>query len=287
MQTEEVWRIFAEKKDEYLREMSSDNHPIGILLGGQGAVGKGRLNLWAERLYPENVFLAINGDNYRVWHPDFDRLRKNIWNYSKETQIFSNIFTEGLIEDATTNRYSLVVEGTMRSAEVPIQTAAMLRSHGYETAAFVIAACKEFSLLNAFVRYYKEVQSKGFGRMIDIESHNKAVEGLPKSVDRLYMEKSVDRICLFDCFAKNMIADYQLLDGKWSNETLPSTIVLDTREKQLNDKESIEMLLNEASIALTSVKDETIKELMQKAYDELLTKYQSRQKTSHNPQVVY
>ena len=287
MQTEEVWRIFAEKKDEYLREMSSDNHPIGILLGGQGAVGKGRLNLWAERLYPENVFLAINGDNYRVWHPDFDRLRKNIWNYSKETQIFSNIFTEGLIEDATTNRYSLVVEGTMRSAEVPIQTAAMLRSHGYETAAFVIAACKEFSLLNAFVRYYKEVQSKGFGRMIDIDSHNKAVEGLPKSVDRLYMEKSVDRICLFDCFAKNMIADYQLLDGKWSNETLPSTIVLDTREKQLNDKESIEMLLNEASIALTSVKDETIKELMQKAYDELLTKYQSRQKTSHNPQVVY
>ena len=269
MQTEEVWRIFAEKKEEYLREMSSDNHPIGILLGGQGAVGKGRLNLWAERLYPENVFLAINGDNYRVWHPDFDRLRKNIWNYSKETQIFSNIFTEGLIEEATTNCYSLVVEGTMRSPEVPLQTAKKLRSHGYETAAFVIAACKEFSLLNAFVRYYKEVQSKGFGRMIDIESHNKAAEGLPRSVDRLYMEKSVDRICLFDCFAKNMIADYQLSNGKWSCETLPSAIILAAREQQLRDKESIEMLLNEASIALNHIEDEKIKQLMQKAYDEL------------------
>lgn len=277
MLTEDVWRIFTEKKEEYLREISSDKFPIGILLGGQGAVGKGQLNLWAERLYPENVFLAINGDNYRVWHPDFDKLRKNIWNYSKETQIFSNIFTEGLIEDATTNCYSLVVEGTMRSPEVPLQTAKKLRSNGYETAAFVIAACKEFSLLNAFVRYYKEVQSKGFGRMIDIESHNKAAEGLPQSVDRLFMEKSVDRICLFDCFAKSMIADYQLSDGKWSSEALPSSIIIATRKKQMNDQEGIETLLNEASIALSNTQDKIITELMRKAYDELSAKYQSRQ----------
>lgn len=277
MLTEDVWRIFTEKKEEYLREISSDKFPIGILLGGQGAVGKGQLNLWAERLYPENVFLAINGDNYRVWHPDFDKLRKNIWNYSKETQIFSNVFTERLIEESIINRFSLVVEGIMRSPEVPLQTAKKLRSNGYETAAFVIAACKEFSLLNAFVRYYKEVQSKGFGRMIDIESHNKAAEGLPQSVDRLFMEKSVDRICLFDCFAKSMIADYQLSDGKWSSEALPSSIIIATRKKQMNDQEGIETLLNEASIALSNTQDKIITELMRKAYDELSAKYQSRQ----------
>lgn len=277
MLTEDVWRIFTEKKEEYLREISSDKFPIGILLGGQGAVGKGQLNLWAERLYPENVFLAINGDIYRVWHPDFDKLRKNIWNYSKETQIFSNVFTERLIEESIINRFSLVVEGTMRSPEVPLQTAKKLRSNGYETAAFVIAACKEFSLLNAFIRYYKEVQSKGFGRMIDIESHNKAAEGLPQSVDRLFMEKSVDRICLFDCFAKSMIADYQLSDGKWSSEALPSSIIIATRKKQMNDQEGIETLLNEASIALSNTQDKIITELMRKAYDELSAKYQSRQ----------
>lgn len=277
MLTEDVWRIFTEKKEEYLREISSDKFPIGILLGGQGAVGKGQLNLWAERLYPENVFLAINGDIYRVWHPDFDKLRKNIWNYSKETQIFSNVFTERLIEESIINRFSLVVEGTMRSPEVPLQTAKKLRSNGYETAAFVIAACKEFSLLNAFVRYYKEVQSKGFGRMIDIESHNKAAEGLPKSLDRLFMEKSVDRICLFDCFAKSMIADYQLSDGKWSSKTLPSSIIIATRKKQMDDQEGIETLLNEASIALSNTQDKIITELMRKAYDGLSAKYQSRQ----------
>lgn len=69
MQTTEVLSIFEEKKEEYFREISPDSHPCGILLGGQGAVGKGQLNLWAERLYPDRQFFAINEDNYRNWHP--------------------------------------------------------------------------------------------------------------------------------------------------------------------------------------------------------------------------
>ena len=66
MQTDEVWKIFAEKKEEYLREVFSDEHPTGILLGGQGAVGKGRLNLWAERLYPENAVMNIDDEKIKA-----------------------------------------------------------------------------------------------------------------------------------------------------------------------------------------------------------------------------
>lgn len=272
MQIDEVLKIFHEKKEEYLREITFDKHPFGILLGGQGAVGKGQLNLWAERLYPENTFLAINGDNYRIWHPNFNELRKDVWNYSKETQVFSNVFTEELIQEAISHRFSFVVEGTMRTANIPLKTAEKLRSYGFQTAAFAIAACKEFSLLNAFVRYFKEVQTKGFGRMIDIESHNSAVEGLPKSLDILYTEKSVDRICLFDCFANNLIADYQLSNGDWNCQTLPSVIVLTAREKQLHDTEAVENLLEESRKVLEQLKDEGITELMQSAYDDLFSK---------------
>ena len=270
MQINEVLDIFEKKKEEYFREISSDNHPCGILLGGQGAVGKGQLNLWAERLYPDRRFFAINGDNYRIWHPKFKELRNDLWNYSKETQIFSNIFTEGLINESMIHRFSFVVEGTMRSVSVPLQTAARLRTSGYETAAFAIAACKEFSLLNAFVRYFKEVQSKGFGRMIEIDSHNAAVEGLPKSLDKIYAEKAVDRICLFDCFAKNMIADYQLFNGDWNYDTLPSTVIMEARERQQEDKEAIETLLEESDKTLGQLDNERVKTLMKKAYDDLV-----------------
>jgi len=272
MPTNEVLSIFEAKKEEYFREIFPDIHPCGILLGGQGAVGKGQLNLWAERLYPERQFLAINGDNYRAWHPKFDTLCKDLWNYSKETQIFSNVFTEGLIDESVMHRYSFVVEGTMRSASVPLHTAAKLRSNGYETAAFVIAACKEFSLLNAFVRYFKEVQSKGFGRMIEIDSHNAAAEGLLESVDKLYAEKSADRICLFDCFAKNMIADYRLSEGEWSCTTRPSFVIMEARQQQLEDKEAIEELLEVSENIFSRLDNESVKSLMRKAYDDLVNK---------------
>lgn len=270
MLIKEVINIFEEKKHDYLRKLTPDENPIGILLGGQGAVGKGQLNHWARSLYPQRQFLIINGDIYRNRHPNFKELQKDVWNYSEETQVFSNVFTEGLIQEAINHRFSFVVEGTMRSATVPLQTAEKLRSNGYQTAAFAIAVCKEFSLLNAFIRYFMEVQAKGFGRMIDIESHNKAVEGLPKSLDILYMEKSVDRICLFDCFAKNMVADYQLFEGEWSCQTLPSTIVLDTRERQLFDKKAIEDLLEESEKVLKQSNEDLIKGRMTTAYKNLL-----------------
>ena len=267
MRIEEVIGIFEEKKHDYLRNQTPDEQPIGILLGGQGAVGKGQLNRWAKMLYPSKQFLIVNGDIYRNRHPNFKELRKDIWNYSKETQIFSNVFTERLIAEAIGQNFSVVVEGTMRSSSVPMQTAGKFRSSGYQTAAFAIAACKEFSLLNAFVRYFKEVQAKGFGRMIDIESHNAAVEGLPQSLDRLYYEKSVERICLFDCFAKTLVMDYVLAEGEWSSSVLPSEVIMATRAKQMQDHEAIETLLDVSADILKNLEEGLIKERMTAAYD--------------------
>ena len=72
MQKDEVFGLFEKKKYDYLRKVVSDTHPVGILLGGQGAVGKGQLNHWAENLFPEKSFLFINGDLYRNRHPNFN-----------------------------------------------------------------------------------------------------------------------------------------------------------------------------------------------------------------------
>ena len=65
MQRSEVLSLFEEKKTEFFRDVTSDVAPVGILLGGQAAVGKGQLNLWAEKFFKEKSFLSINGDNYR------------------------------------------------------------------------------------------------------------------------------------------------------------------------------------------------------------------------------
>lgn len=267
MDRKEVLQIFEDKKSEFLVDIPSDKNPICILLGGQGAVGKGQLNLRAEKMYSEKKFLPINGDNYRLWHPDFEVLSHDIFNYAKETQIFSNVFTEGLIEESIKKRYSFIVEGTMRSSVVPMKTAALLRKNSYKTAAFVIAAPKEFSFLNAFLRYLKEVSKKGFGRMIEIESHNAAVDGLPISLDNLYLNNIVDRICIFDCFANNLVIDYNFVDGKWDCLELPSKIITESREKQLQDGMMVDALLKEGEEALRKLKDSVFKQKFQYAFD--------------------
>lgn len=265
----DVCSIFEAVKEEFLMGIPTDAIPVGVLLGGQGAVGKGQLNLWAEKIYDTHQFLAINGDNYRMWHPEFDALRKDIWTFSENTQQFSSVFTEGLIKEAFQRRLSFVVEGTMRSPETPIKTATAMRNHGYKSAAFAIAAPKEISLMNIFNRYFREVQNKGFGRMVDIASHNAAVDGLPESLDRLFHEKIVDRICVFDCFARTMVADYHLVDGGWNSKVLPSVVVLQTRERQLSETQLTDAILESAKRTIQGLTDERVKTFATEAYRQL------------------
>ena len=107
--------------------------------------------------------------------------------------------------------------------------------------------------------------------MIEIDSHNAAVEGLPKSLDTLYFEKSVDRICIFDCFAKNLVMDYRLIKGEWDYHDLPSDIVMVTRKEQKKDKETIKGLLEESEKILNNLEDSRIKTQMLEAYKRLST----------------
>ena len=50
--------------------------------------------------------------------------------------------TEALISRLSDQGYNLVIEGTGRTTDVPIQTATMLQAKGYETKIYVMAVPK-------------------------------------------------------------------------------------------------------------------------------------------------
>lgn len=123
MLREEVQKLFETEKVRILEDLKVQRSelPIAILLGGQPAAGKSSLTEAAKANHPGKNFLVINGDNYREFHPNHYKLIKsNIANYSKETQIFSNVFTEGFINEAIRNKYNVIIEGTMRNPETPL-----------------------------------------------------------------------------------------------------------------------------------------------------------------------
>lgn len=281
MTKEEVRQIFELSKENYLSNIQPSDSPTVFLFGGQGAVGKGSLILKVKENNPSKKHIfSINGDNYRVEHPQHKELASNPETYSEKTQIFSSVFTEGFIEESMAHRLDVCVEGTMRNPDTPFKTAAKYKENGYRAEAYVIAAPKEFSSLNLYTRYANEVVKGKTARLADKRSHDLAVDGLPVSLDYLYNEKILDAIHIYNCFSKREIAAYHLENGKWDNAMLPSLVVSQTREEQKTDIETICDLI-ERSRQIDRIKlSEAIIEEVKKARKDLLSLLAKDQKPS-------
>jgi hypothetical protein len=233
----EIAKIFEKKKGELLCNCKPSPHPVAILLGGQPASGKSRLTTVAEKAHENHSFLKVNGDEYRIYHPEHDLLIKDVSAYSEKTQPFSNVFTEKLIEEAIENKLNIIVEGTMRNPAVPQKTAAMFRDAGFRVEAYVIAAPSLFTETGIYIRYLRELQLQGFGRLSDIDSHNRAVTGLLQSVDSLYRHRSIDKLSIHTHMAGEKVKDFVLKERGWNCYLSPSEFIRESRNKQLNNKE--------------------------------------------------
>ena len=157
MEAYSIEAIFEREKTDLLLGLSPQESPIAFILGGQPASGKSGLARAILRQFPDKDFLFVNGDIYREFHPKAKELIKYPDSYSAETQLFSNFFTEALIQEAITHRYNIIVEGTMRNADIPLRTALAFKEKGFRIEAFAIAAPALFTELGFYLRYQEEV----------------------------------------------------------------------------------------------------------------------------------
>ncbi|GHT02211.1 hypothetical protein FACS189440_09720 [Bacteroidia bacterium] len=237
MQRAEVEQIFERKKEYLLRNLTSSETPIAIILGGQPAAGKSQLTLRAQENHPNKKFLIVNGDLFRLYHPQQSELIKDPLSYSEKTQIFSNVFTEKLIQEAQKNKFNIIVEGTMRNKNVPLSTAKIFKDAGFRVEAYIIAAPALFSEIGIYNRYQNEVKFAGTGRLADINSHNEAVESLPYSVEALFRNQAVDRISIYSFGAQENLKNYDFDGSKWNSYLSPVDFIKQAREEQFNDKD--------------------------------------------------
>ena len=104
-----------------------ESAPQAFLLGGQSGAGKTTLHKIVHRRLDGNG-ISINGDDYRKFHPRFLELQRiygdEAVNY---TAPWAGRMTEALIDSLSRIEYNLVIEGTLRTAEVPLKTAELLR----------------------------------------------------------------------------------------------------------------------------------------------------------------
>ena len=226
---------FIEKLDQAIEELASfstigvSENPQAVLLGGQSGAGKTMLHKVFDNVLSHNV-VVINGDDYRSSHPRYYELDKA---YGPEavsrTAAWAGRMTEALIDAFSAARYNLVIEGTLRTAEVPMRTAKLLRERGYGVSLALMAVKPEMSLVSCQIRYELMRIAGTVPRATDPAHHNKIVEEIVENLRVLERSELFDEIrlyarsgdCLFPCNGEDRLASQVLenvLFGPWTLE---------------------------------------------------------------------
>ncbi|CEY19970.1 type II toxin-antitoxin system antitoxin PezA [Streptococcus pneumoniae] len=135
------------------RGKKSSKQPIAILLGGQSGAGKTTIHRIKQKEFQGNIVI-IDGDSFRSQHPHYLELQQEYGKDSVEyTKDFARKMVESLVTELSHLGYNLLIEGTLRTIDVPKKTAQLLKSRGYEVQLALIATKPKLSYLSTLIRY--------------------------------------------------------------------------------------------------------------------------------------
>ena len=204
------------------------DRPKAILLGGQSGAGKTTIHRIKQKEFQGNIII-IDGDSYRSQHPNYLALQEKYGKDSVDyTKGFVGKMVEHLVDELSTQGYHLLIEGTLRTSQVPRQTAQLLASKGYQVSLAVIGTKTELSYLSTLIRY-EELYAidPNQARATPKEHHDGIVENLVDNLRELESEKLFeqiqiyqrDRACIYDSETDEGSAVEVLQDclfGEWS-----------------------------------------------------------------------
>lgn len=204
------------------------DRPKAILLGGQSGAGKTTIHRIKQKEFQGNIII-IDGDSYRSQHPNYLALQEEYGKDSVDyTKGFAGKMVEQLVDELSTQGYHLLIEGTLRTTQVPRQTAQLLASKGYQVSLAIIGTKPELSYLSTLIRY-EELYAidPNQARATPKEHHDGIVENLVDNLRELESEKLFERIqiyqrdrtCIYDSESdEGSVAEVlqECLFGKWS-----------------------------------------------------------------------
>ena len=211
------------------RGKKSSKQPIAILLGGQSGAGKTTIHRLKQKEFQGNIVI-IDGDSFRSQHPHYLELQQEYGKDSVEyTKYFAGKMVESLVTELSGLGYNLLIEGTLRTVDVPKKTAQLLKSKGYEVQLALIATKPKLSYLSTLIRYEELYAiNPNQARATPKEHHDGIVENLVDNLKELESDKFFDQIqiyqrdrtCIYDSETDEGSAAEVLqecLFGKWSN----------------------------------------------------------------------
>lgn len=202
--------------------------PKAILLGGQSGAGKTVIHRIKQKEFQGNIII-IDGDSYRSQHPNYLALQEKYGKDSVDyTKGFAGKMVESLVTELSYLGYNLLIEGTLRTVDVPKETAQLLKNKGYEVQLALIATKPKLSYLSTLIRYEELYAiNPNQARATPKEHHDFIVNHLvdnTRQLEKLAIFERIqiyqrDRSCVYDSKentapAAKVLQEY--LFGKWS-----------------------------------------------------------------------
>ena len=205
--------------------------PQAYLIVGQPGAGKTTMaRLFTSQLKKNVIF--ISGDEYRRFHPRYDTLVKEHGDDAVfYTQKFAGQMTEALIDELSSRKYNLIIEGTLRTVEVPAKTKFLLDRRGYDVTMAAILVRPEVSYLSTIMRYEKFKQLGSTPRKTPKDHHDLVVSSIVKNIDFLHRTKEFPHIQLYNRQGE------RLCDTKETPDINPGDLFRKEFERPLSQKE--------------------------------------------------
>lgn len=193
-------------KADLLGAVTPSKNPQAYLLAGQPGAGKTKLADIFTRQHSGNI-VFVSSDDYRKYHPRYGELQAAYGDDAVlHTQKFAGKMTEALIDDLSASGYHLIIEGTLRTTEVPLRTRDLLRSRGYDVSLNLILVHPEVSYLGTLKRYQQMKEIGLTPRMTPKEHHDLVARSIVDHLHTLYEQDAFPQVrvynrageCLYD-----------------------------------------------------------------------------------------
>ena len=194
---EEHNKIYKEIEKEVFVNSTPQDEPIAIIVGGQPGCGKGGVIAYTKNQVEANgkCIILITTDEYKPYHPNaIEIARKYPTEYVEIVEQDAGPWTGSIMKKAIDDKHNFIFEGTLKNDRI-LDRIQELKQNGFNVTVRVLAVPRLESLLTVHERYEKQMEVLTYGRLISIEHHNKAYDGIPAVLQAyLYRIQSLTRL---------------------------------------------------------------------------------------------
>lgn len=207
--------------------------PHAVILGGQSGAGKTTIHR-VKMMEAKGNYIIIDGDTYRAQHPHFRALQERYGVDSVEyTKAFAGKMVEALIDKLSSLNYNIIIEGTLRSSSVPIQTARLLNDKGYSVDFCLIATKPELSYLTTQLRYLEMLVVDPLqARATPKEHHDGIVKVLVSNINELEQSRQFESI---QVYKRDLVQVYDSIQSTESVGTIVEQVLFGPWTKDESD----------------------------------------------------